>query len=116
MARALILLKGTASNGLQFAQAAQRLVYSIGCLEPGPQGLTDPGRIAVSPCRFDQGAAGASIAGEREARPANRVTGRAQPRSRPRKAINCGGVSKRRTCPISAANISATRNEAPRMA
>jgi len=23
-------------------------------LEPHPQGLTDPGRIALSPCRFDQ--------------------------------------------------------------
>jgi hypothetical protein len=36
--------------------------------------------------------------------------------TRPRNAINCRGVSNRRTSPISAANVTATRNEAPRMA
>ena len=50
-------------------------------LEPGPQGLADPGGVAVGPGGFDQGPAGASIAGERQARAPDRVAGRALPRN-----------------------------------
>lgn len=66
-------------------------------LDPGPQGLADPGGVAASPCRVDQGAAGASIAGERTARPASRGPFDRSPGTRPRKAFNCGGVSKPRS-------------------
>ena len=50
-------------------------------MEPGSQGLADASRVAVGPGGFAQGPAGTSIAGERQARPPDRVASRALPRN-----------------------------------
>ena len=82
-------------------------------LQPGSQGLADPGGVAISPGRLNERPPGAPVAGPGEAFPPDRISGGAL---RWNKTDKRRGVSKRRTSPISATKVTATRNEAPRMA
>jgi hypothetical protein len=84
--------------------------------EPGPEGLADPGGVTVGPGCLDQHPAGAAIAARvsplrRTVSPVELSAG-----AKPRKDISWRGLSNRRTSPISAAKVTATINEAPRIA
>ena len=84
-------------------------------LEPGSQGLADPGGIAVSQAASTK-ARRASIASERKARPADRIAGRELPRNQAKEGHQLRRRIEAAHIPISAAKVTATRNEAPRIA
>src|SRR5690242_21347887 len=81
--------------------------------DAGSQCFADPGGITISPSGFNQGPPRASIAVKPlrfTVSPVELSAG-----TSPRNDISFRGVSNRRTSPISAAKVTATKNEAPRI-
>src|SRR5436305_804418 len=74
-------------------------------LEAYPEGLADPGGVAIGPSSLDQRSPGASIASERQTRAPDCIAGRALSWNESQKRHQLRRVSKRRTSPISAAKI-----------